>query len=151
MHFLTEQLDKGQMRYCAIHTLLKGYIKAYASFLSVHDLCWDLIESIVYHEKLGYAGRLDRLGYIDRQRAIIDLKTGCPQDYHGIQLGAYDLTLPYKDTKRYALYLRADGTFRLKDFTQDRYTGIWLATLDAWRIAHMLPSIGFFSPQGTAV
>jgi hypothetical protein len=112
---------------------------------------YSAIEQILYHKKLMYAGTCDRIGILDGKRVVLDLKTGRPEPWHGIQLSAYELCLPYEGSIRTALYLKSDGNYRLVNYNLVEETALWLATLDAWRICHGLKPIGFCMKERIAL
>ncbi len=56
----------------------QGHAKAVMAFFLDHEPDTELVEQVVYSERLGVAGRLDWLGRINSRdgRGVIDLKTG---------------------------------------------------------------------------
>ena len=75
-------------------------------------------ESRVYHKVFGYAGTLDLFGIInEKDHAIIDLKRSfAAGDVIGYQTAAYAEAHENKKCKRFALKLREDGHFKLKEY-----------------------------------
>jgi hypothetical protein len=51
---------------------------------------------------------------VDGVRTVIDIKTGDPDRWHGVQLAAYALALDgdFRTLRRLGVYLRPDGAFR---------------------------------------
>lgn len=106
-----------------IEESLMGYLVAYRQFCDEYRPVWDLIEEPLGHE--AFAGTPDRVGTIRGTRSVVDLKTGGPLPWHPLQLSAYEWLakawdrehqlggtgLPYQ---RMAVYLKADGTYRVK-------------------------------------
>jgi hypothetical protein len=73
---------------------------------------WSHIEQPQYSALHDTAGTADRVGTMNGQPLIVDLKTGSPASWNGLQLAMYDLL--YDDVapqhrRRLALYLRKDG------------------------------------------
>jgi len=57
-------------------TGLDGYLKAYADFLRDYRVKeWLYVELVVGSKELGYAGTIDRVGFIDGKLFIPDIKT----------------------------------------------------------------------------
>lgn len=104
---------------------LAPYCAAYANFIRDYRPEWEMIEEIVgwYTKGVGYnyAGRLDRMGVIDGERSIVDIKTiASPSTRNHIsaccQTAAYAYAVDsIGDWKRYVLYLKPDATYRLMD------------------------------------
>lgn len=56
---------------------IAGYVSAYLDFLRDYRIkSWNAVEIPLGSSKLGYAGTIDRVGIIDGNRVIVDLKTG---------------------------------------------------------------------------
>lgn len=102
------------------------YCEAYMEFIRDYVPIWEMIEEIVgwYNPKgveYNYAGRLDRCGLIDGQRSILDIKTiASPSTKNHIsaccQTAAYAYAVDnLGDWRRYVLYLKPDGTYKLMD------------------------------------
>lgn len=94
-----------------------GYFRAYAAFRSTYAGRWTFIETAVARPDLGYAGTPDRIGVLAGRPAVLEIKTGAAAAWHGIQMAAYDLLdpLPF-ERDRAAVYLQADGTFRIRRY-----------------------------------
>ena len=99
-----------------------GYVKAYISFLRDYTPEWTHIEHIASNPELGFAGTIDRVGTIDGNAAIVDIKTGTKLNkaYFDAQLTGYAhlLRLPWVPDL-YDLILSKDGTYRLLRGTYD--------------------------------
>lgn len=107
---------------------IDGYLKAYTMFLMEHNVEWDMIENIVSYSRTEdelplYAGTIDRFGWVDGERTLVDIKTYASMTSQA-QLQASCQTALYADaldnsgwnvTKRAILHLRKDGTYRLID------------------------------------
>lgn len=104
----------------------EGYIRAYLEWCQVYRPKWTAVEQIVYHEMDGYAGTLDRLGYLNgTELAVVDIKTSqatkeslvsvCLQTYaYAMACQAeYDPRCADCHMSRYGLFLKADGTYRI--------------------------------------
>jgi len=111
---------------------VNGYVDAYRQFQQDLNPAWMQRERAVCDAVLGYAGTLDRAGYLRGRWSLLDIKTGPPAPWHGLQLAAYArLALSPDGLKpdRFDLYLTKHGTYRL--VKQDARTdeGEFLAAL----------------------
>lgn len=107
------------------------YINAYLEWQSIYKPKWTGIEQIVYSENYGYIGTLDRIGYLNgTELAIVDIKTSNASKEALVsvclQTAAYEVAYceqtgnitpneKESDIKRYGLFLKKDGTFRVVD------------------------------------
>jgi hypothetical protein len=99
----------------------RGLAKAVVAFWLDHDPKAELVEQIVYSERLGVAGRLDFLGTLSTRegRGVIDLKTGrwISAAAHAQVGGGYPLLAEesgYGEVNwALILQVREDGTYEL--------------------------------------
>lgn len=105
---------------------IAGYVMAFMKFRREND--WESVgyEQIVFDPENEYAGTQDLLGVLNGRRTIVDIKTGKPADWHGVQLAAYRLA-PYRQQQDGTvveqdanvqvrnLYVAADGRYQLAD------------------------------------
>lgn len=119
VHEYTELIDYGcepdEVEYEVV-----GYLKAYKDFLRDYKPDWLLVEEPLYSEEYGYAGTVDRIGYIDGQLSVVDIKTlASPTKMQkftvSAQTMAYEVAYGEYVGKRYALYLGKDGEYNLVD------------------------------------
>lgn len=79
VHELCEAIDCGvEPEELDIEPELVGYVNAYLAFLRDYRPEWDYIEKPLY--SFSYAGRCDRIGTIDGETAIVDIKTTASMD-----------------------------------------------------------------------
>lgn len=125
VHEATQDLDLGFE--VSVSPEFFPYVDAYMQFLIDYGPDWDGIEEIVYNPKYGYCGTVDRWGRLDGKAAVLDIKTTSSpnrQNYMAVACqtclyawamsGAY----PGEAIKRYALYLKKDGKYRLIDLNE---------------------------------
>lgn len=113
---------------------IDGYLIAYQTFLTEHDVDWHMVETIVAYQRTEdelplYAGTLDRYGLVDGVPTIVDIKTYASLSTDA-QLAASCQTALYRDAvdqtvsrvmetwdkeRRAILHLRKDGTYRYVD------------------------------------
>jgi len=101
VHRATELLDRDDLDETSLDPALIPYVEAYKRFKQDTGFCINDIEKIVYNATYGYIGTLDRTGIFpnDKIRSLIDIKTGQPAKWHGVQLAAYALCLDRENTK----------------------------------------------------
>lgn len=108
VQFLTAQLP-GEWR---------GFFTAYVEFRQQAVCRWAALEQPRMHRKYRFAGTPDRVGWINGQLAILEIKTGSPADWHALQTAAQDVLIEKPDRwgvrRRFAVYLAADGRFKLR-------------------------------------
>ena len=131
VHEACEAVDLGFVPDLDYET--QPFIQAYADWCEVYSPMWIGVEQIVFCEPMWYAGTLDRFGILnDGEYAIVDLKTSSPtkEAYVSVclQTAAYavalldDDALPKDikacDIKRYGLFLKKDGKYRMLDCSE---------------------------------
>ena len=88
VHTLTEAIDTGNY-FPELAGDLYPWVDAYMQFHDAHDVEVLEMEKMVFHPRLLYAGRMDRLWNIDGDYHLTDIKTGGKYRQHRIQLTAY--------------------------------------------------------------
>ena len=105
----------------------EGFIRAYLEWSQIYRPKWIGVEQIVYNNRAGYIGTLDRIGYLNgTELAIVDIKTSQPTKEALVSVclqteayaNAYS-TEPDGSKEffpsRYGLFLKSDGTYRVVD------------------------------------
>ena len=122
VHAACEYYDQGELDESSVDPAIAGYLDAYKSWqaLNGRDCTW--IERSVSDQRKLYAGTPDRI-LTTQPRAVVDIKTGQPQDWHRLQLAAYVNCLhdPFS-YQRIGLYLRSDGEFSVVKYELKNYT-----------------------------
>lgn len=142
VHLATKLHDDGDLDEASLDPRLRPYLDAYLRFRAETDFETHLVEQPLYHPKLLYAGTPDRAGMLDRALIVLDLKKMLVlSSWIGTQLAAYAELLRVngcKVKKRYALSLRADGTYRLREFrsVDDWPCFLALLALKNWQTKH---------------
>lgn len=151
VHLATAQIDRGE-QYSYTDASLP-YINAYKKFLLETRFQPTLVETPMYHEVHKYAGTVDRVGsfiqgkgggqkykplYARTKECVIDLKTGSTLTRSvGPQIAAYEQLVVnhhgYLHLRRYALHLKNDGTYALKEYADKRDFIVFLSCLNLWR------------------
>lgn len=113
LHKAAELFDKGILNESTVDPEIKGFLDAYKKFIHEVKPKWEQIEVPLYTNYA--AGTPDRIGEMLGKRVIVDIKTGQPEKWHHDQLAAYaDIGDEYS-SYRYALYLKKDGAYKLKN------------------------------------
>lgn len=120
VHEALEMLDYGGE--AVVDGEIEGFCKAYAEFLNDYRPTWEHIEKVAFSDNGGYSfcGTVDRAGVMNGKPTVLDIKTTSSptkENYISVcaQTSAYAIALGIPDAKRYALYLKSDGTYRLVD------------------------------------
>lgn len=116
-HLATAYLDRNELDESTVDPQISGYIAAYVGFKLDTGFEPQLIEHRLYHKGYGYAGTIDRIGPLNANLSIIDLKSGVPARVDELQMvGYWELcranNIPIK--KVFDLYLHEDGTYKLE-------------------------------------
>ena len=119
-------LNPKPSRTVEMPTGLEGYCYAYQDFVEASKPRWLKIETPVESETLGYHGIVDRFGFLygTSNKVVLDIKTGAPRNADRYQLAAYALALvpdilsmdTSQQPHRIGLYIRAEGTWTLKQY-----------------------------------
>lgn len=141
VHRALELYDTGRMPSNPGIGELQPYLDAWIRFKAEADFQTEESEVRLASTRFRFAGTLDKVGLFrptgekGRCEAILDIKTGEPERWWGLQLAAYQ-QLDYERTgrwrRRFDLVLREDSTFNLIEQrgTEDR--GVFLACLTVY-------------------
>lgn len=115
----------------------RGYIEAFKRFMAEADCKphLEMCEVPLFSEVWRFGGMPDIPCVFNGAESIIDVKSGAKSDTTGVQLAAYALLHPIPSVKRYGLYLKANGKYRLIPYLDRNDTKIFNAalTLYHWR------------------
>ncbi len=117
VHLATQYYDRRELDEDSVDLQIKGYFSGYLKFLDDTHFRPIEIEYRLYHPVYLYAGTIDRLGPLNFDQVLIDLKSGAKAKVDPLQGAAYwELCrvnkIPVK--KVFDLYLRDDGTYKLE-------------------------------------
>ncbi len=142
VHKATELFDLGVLDEDDLDPILKPYLDAWKKFRSDVGFVPDTVEKQIYHPTLRYCGTSDRTGTIRGRKAVLDIKKMMALGpVIGLQLAAYQEMHNLEGAgivARYALSLRADGTYRLQEYTDsvDLPAFMSLLTIRNWKARH---------------
>ena len=107
---------------------VRGYVRAFDKFLAETNFKIESAELPRYHRIYKFAGTPDLTGFIGNRRIIIDLKTYEPAEWTGLQLSGYEELLE-NPAERWAVWLKEDGSYRLKEFKNPSDRDVFLSCL----------------------
>lgn len=142
VHVACQYLDEGCLDWATVGDEIVPYISAYERFKLDTGFKPIRIEEPLFNSALRYGGTLDREGTwnMSEGRVLIDFKSGAISPWTGLQLAGYDLLLPALKLprERYALQLKPDGTYNLKQFKDHQDKSLFLGILATyhWRQNH---------------
>jgi len=139
LHKACEYLDRDELDLETLDDQIRPYFLAYVKFQEDTGFKPDLIELRLSHLTYLYAGTIDRIGDLNGNHVLIDLKSGAPAKADPLQLAAYwELarvnTIPIK--RLFDLYLHDDSTYRLVEVVKPKLLlPVFLSalTLTRWR------------------
>lgn len=107
--------DYENWRDAVIYPEIKGYCEAYQRFCEDEEFICTGSEKIVYDELYRYAGAYDLKGYTKSYGLVLlDAKTGRPERWHSLQVGAYDHADGGESDMAGMLYLKDNGTYKIE-------------------------------------
>lgn len=139
VHLLCQYHDEGDLDPASVGEF-GGYLDAWIEFSAIYKAKWEGIEARGFSTRYGYAGTMDRRGYLGAVPYIVDIKTSLsPHRVWGMQTAAYRQLSAEEDPKwltarRATVQLRNDGTFKFLpwDEPEDWPAFLALITLTNW-------------------
>jgi len=145
VHLACHLYNLGTLDWDSLDPVLASYVRGYVRFLTDTGFIVLASEERVASVKMGYAGTLDLFGRLDGEAALIDAKrtVAVPRSV-GPQTAGYEQAVreSHPDAvaqcasgpgdgriNRYALHLRADGSWRLVPKTDPNDARVFLAAL----------------------
>jgi hypothetical protein len=123
LHLAAEYFDRGTLVFDDLDPQIACYLRGFIQFRrNGHPLTANEWIETPLKDPLGlYAGTPDRI-LINRPRSIWDLKSGDYKPADKWQLASYTNMLEEpKSYRRFCLYLRPNGTYRVREFPQQEY------------------------------
>ena len=131
-----ESLDPG-----SVDEAVKPYLTAWQAFVADAKPEWAVREEPRYDPVNRFAGTPDGAGWLLNDYAVVEIKTTA--DLHpafGVQLAGYKRLVIVNDefpdnTKRFAVHLRKDGSYRVHEYTNAADEAVFRAclTIANWR------------------
>lgn len=145
VHRATELYDNENLDFGSLDPVLVPYLDAWIKFKKESGFIPINIEQIVFHKRHRYAGTLDRAGILYDHESVLDIKAvAVLGDHTGVQLAGYQEAENSTRKKadhirhRYAVQLKPDGTYRLRQYKDKADFSVFLSCLNLhnWRSAH---------------
>jgi hypothetical protein len=120
---MTEAYDMGTLQNPRVHPEMRAYLDAWIAFRGA--MKFDIVERerARYQPRMKYCGTPDLVGTYFGEWAIIDIKTGGKLPHYPIQTSGYQgfwAGRIGKKPRRFCLYLKKNGTFKLQEHTNDQ-------------------------------
>jgi hypothetical protein len=139
VHQAAHFFDEDDLAMESLRPEIRPFIDAYAKFRNDTGFFPVLVEQRIVHTA-GYAGTLDRVGWLNDRMIQLDIKTGSVPDWAGLQTAAYEMgieqmialgliELEAMPEARFALQLTAEGKYKLWPMTGHRDREFFLAAL----------------------
>lgn len=133
---------RGALDWKRLAKPLVPYVEAWRRFCKDSGLVISASELRVAHEKLGFAGRLDVKGLLNKASCIIDVKSGALPRSVGPQTAGYEAALAAafgaKVRRRYALQLDPSFScgYKLHPLVDPSDWTHFLSALNVWNFRH---------------
>jgi hypothetical protein len=143
VHEACQYDDEGDLDDESVPAEIDPYLAAWRKFKADTGavVLWN--EQRLHHDRLRYAGTIDRVVGIGEATWLIDLKTSAsPHASYGVQLAGYAELLTagglFTDLKRATVHLYDDGTYRLHEFKNPNDAAAFMACLSIhqWKEAN---------------
>jgi hypothetical protein len=140
VHLAAQLHDEDDLDEASVEADVAPYLEAYRRFLAETRATVVENECRVFDPLYRYAGTLDRVMAIDGECWLVDLKTSIATPITtGPQTSAYLRALSNPAvTRRAALRLRPDGTYRLDALNDPNDWSVFLSCLTLYRYAESL-------------
>lgn len=112
VHIATALFDEGTLDWGSVDPAYEGYVRGWEAFTQECEYQPLTIEQVVYNPLAEYAGTLDRVCTIAKQRGVLDIKTGVPIAATKLQTAAYSECLGGGHL-RWVVYLNDKGRYKL--------------------------------------
>ena len=135
VHRACELHDLQELDHNTLDPSLQPYLDGWIKFSQDHAVAWTCIEEPLYHATMNYAGTPDRIGSVNGELTVVDIKsTARLYPSVGPQLSAYANAEGIPFAKRLAVQLKADGTYVAKPYTDPTDWPVFasLLTLRNW-------------------
>jgi hypothetical protein len=146
-HMATELFDGGDLHEPSVHPVVRPYLEGWKKFRAETDFEILEVESLLYHKGFHYAGRADRIGRLNGELCVIDIKTPVIlEPVVSLQLAAYFEAANHQRRaqglapllKRYAVRLTPAGNFSVQEYGEKSDFSVFLSCLQIfnWRAKH---------------
>jgi hypothetical protein len=142
VHYATRLLDEGKLNWDGLTDEERPYVEAWQAFKAENDVQIRSIEQFAVDELYRFAGRFDRVAILRALHGglwVLDIKTGTPDPWHGLQLAAYARLLQQSSAQnpyRAGVYLQDNGRYKFAEYSDPTDFTEWdaIATHMTWRL-----------------
>lgn len=142
VHSATHFWDEDDLDLATVDPHYSGYVNGWVQFRKDSGFKPHLIEQRVWHSS-GYAGTLDRTGWLNGRYILLDIKSGGLPGWTGLQTTGYEQALKERilhkeidapmPVSRYAVQVKKDGKYSLKEYTDWQDRDVWNAALRVYQ------------------
>ena len=137
VHVATALWDRGQQTLPGLPDECRGYLESWQKFLADREPEFLSIERANWSPMYMYAGRWDRRALMSDGHWLIDIKTGNPVWWHGVQLAALAELCDRELVGRMAVYLQAVGWAPIvRIYTDPSDWDVFYHALQVWRVRY---------------
>ncbi len=130
VHTACQFLDEGDLDNDTLDQTILPYVVAYQRWREQYAPEWEGIELQIESQELRLAGTIDRVGMIQGERYIVDIKSQKAKAKHwGLQIAGYYL-LDGKQAKRGILWVANDGSFKWLKYDDEREVAVFRSILE---------------------
>lgn len=130
-------LNQNDLDFDSLNDTIRPYVYGYQKFLTESGFMPMLTEQQIYNKTFSYCGTLDMTGILNDCLCLIDIKSGSIPRWAGLQTGGYLDALKSMGAdvpvKRYALALKNDATYSLKELDDRNDINVFRAAVALWR------------------
>jgi len=118
-HAALHLYDEDKLDMSTVDADIQPFVNAYMAFKADSGVVIAASEKIVT-SRIGYAGTLDRIVFLNGHMAVLDIKCGEQlPSWVGLQLAGYQIAASecgVPTSKRFGLLLRPNGEYKLREF-----------------------------------
>lgn len=131
VHLITRLYDEGTVDEWEFDPAIYPYLEGWKGFLRESGFRPEIIERPYGSTVYRFAGTPDRIGILNGEPAILDIKSGAVQDWTALQTVGYEI-LHGRYAARFGVHLFDNGRYQLTPFTDRDDRGVFLAALSTW-------------------
>ena len=135
VHLAARYFLEGRLDFASLDDRIVPYIQSLQQWVMLTGFVATECEARRYHPLLKFAGTMDCVGVLPNNSTfILDLKSGVPERWHGLQLAAY-LILYGGYRRRGGLYLQKDGSMaEFREYDDPADAANFISCLNCYRL-----------------
>lgn len=134
IHLAAKLLFQGCLDWSTVDERIVQYVRSLELFISTTGFKALSVEQAGYQRVFDYCGTWDVTGMFsnDSNDIVIDLKSGSPAKWHGVQLASYQQLCSAK--RRASLYLQVDGSIaKFVEHKDPNHWKVFVACLEIYK------------------